>query len=187
LKIAILFRKRQTFHIQREVIDRPDIQRLQNGDQREARHLKVLNSAAALASAPLPVALRHFSVDSTQGRHARKVPELGHLHLVGKAGIQRMGSPLARHNLLEHVRIGLDQNAVPAALQLEKEAVGEELAVKAARFHIEAVPLRSQQAVDVLGLTYAICQEGERQRWQVFLTDRPFQGRNKNKNSGKNH
>ena len=78
-------------------------------------------------------------------------------HLVGQASVERIGAPLPRHNRLEHLLVGLDENAVPVALQLEEEAVGEELAVKAARFHIEAAPLRSQQAVDVLGLTYAIC------------------------------
>jgi len=77
-------------------------------------------------------------------------------HLVGQTSVERIGAPLPRHNRLEHLLVGLDENAVPVALQLEEEAVGIELAVEAARLHVEAAPLGSQQAVDVLGLAFTI-------------------------------
>ena len=94
-----------------------------------------------------------MNLKATQRGHSGKVPELGDLDPVGQTRIERMGAPPSPHNLREHLAVRLDENAVPAALQLEEEAVGEELAVEAARLHVEALPLRSQQAIDVSGLT----------------------------------
>ncbi len=94
-----------------------------------------------------------MNLKATQRGHSGKVPELGDLDPVGQTRIERMGAPPSPHNLREHLAVRLDENAVPAALQLEEEAVGKELAVEAARLHVEALPLRSQQAIDVSGLT----------------------------------